>query len=57
MYDERRRNGELATAKRIGREEGVIEMLKKMFESGMGYNEISQISGLSESQVQAYLQK
>ncbi len=61
MYDERRRNGELATAKRIGieegREEGVIAMLKKMFESGMGYQEISQISGLSESQIQAYLQK
>lgn len=57
MYDERRRNGELATAKRIGREEGVIAMLKKMFESGMGYQEISQISGLPESQVQAYLQK
>jgi predicted transposase/invertase (TIGR01784 family) len=73
MYDERRRNGELATAKRIGREEGreegrkegreegreegMVAMLKKMLESGMGYNEISQISGLSESQVQAYLQK
>ena len=40
-----------------GREEGMIEMLKKMFESGMGYKEISQISGLSESQVQTYLQK
>ena len=40
-----------------GREEGMVEMLKKMFESGMGYKEISQISGLSESQVQTYLQK
>ena len=35
----------------------MVEMLKKMFESGMGYKEISQISGLSESQVQTYLQK
>ena len=55
MYDERRRNGELATAKRLGREEGreqgreeaKLEAAKKFKELGVDIETIVQATGLS----------
>ena len=55
MYDERRRNGELATAKRLGREEGLeqgreeakLEAAKKLKELGVDIETIVQATGLS----------
>ena len=51
MYDERRRNGELATAKRLGREEGreegKLETASKLKELGVDIETIVQATGLS----------
>lgn len=55
MYDERRRNGELATAKRLGREEGLeqgreeakLEAASKLKELGVDIETIVQATGLA----------
>ena len=47
MYDERRRNGELATAKRLGREEAKLEAAKKFKELGVDIETIVQATGLA----------
>ena len=52
MYDERKRNGELATAKRIGREEGreegVKAVAKEMKTLGIPFETIVKATGLAE---------
>ena len=50
MYDEKRRNGELAAAKEegveIGMSQGATLIAKNMLAAGMSYEQISQLTGL-----------
>ena len=46
MYDEKRRNGELAAAKEEGVAQGVAQVAKNMLEAGLPYEQISQLTGL-----------
>lgn len=50
MYDEKRRNGELAAAKEegvtLGVAQGVAQVAKNMLEAGLPYDQISQLTGL-----------
>ena len=46
MYDEKRRNGELAAAKEEGVTLGVAQVAKNMLEAGLPYEQISQLTGL-----------
>ena len=55
MYDEKRRNGELAAARNDGLEEGrakaVVEMAEKMLAAGLPVEQISQLTGLSAEEI------
>ena len=63
MIDERRREGELQAAKRIGWEEGReegreegsrqarMELAKKLLAKGMTFNEVSEVTSLSEEEL------
>ena len=59
MIDERRREGELQAAKRIGREEGReegsrqarMELAKKLLAKGMAFNDVSEVTSLSEEEL------
>ena len=57
MYDEKRRNGELAAARNDGLEEGrakaVVEMAEKMLAAGLPVEQISQLTGLSAEEIKA----
>ena len=59
MIDERKREGELQAAKRIGWEEGReegsrqarMELAKKLLAKGMTFNEVSEVTSLSEEEL------
>ena len=59
MYDEKRRNGELATAKRLGREEGREEgreqekaaIATRMLAAGLPVEQVMELTGLSAEEV------
>ena len=57
MYDEKRRNGELAAARNDGLEEGrakaFVEMAQKMLAAGLPVEQISQLTGLSAEEIKA----
>ena len=57
MYDEKRRNGELAAARNDGLEEGrakaFVEMAQKMLAAGLPVEQISQLTGLSAEELKA----
>ena len=53
MYDEWKRNGELATAKRIGREEEKVEVAKRLIDLGIDLDKISEATGLSVETLKA----
>ena len=56
MYDEKRRNGELAAAKEegvtLGVAQGVAQVAKNMLEAGLPYDQISQLTGLDIETIQ-----
>lgn len=55
MYDEKRRNGELATAKRLGMEEGREQekaaIATRMLAAGLPVEQIMELTGLSAEEV------
>ncbi|MBQ5708874.1 MAG: hypothetical protein IIV62_02810, partial [Anaerotignum sp.] len=55
MYDERRRNGELAAAieegMEKGREEGIAEAVRKMMAAGMSVEQVCGIMNLEKDEV------
>ena len=59
MYDERRRNGELAAAieegMEKGREEGIAEAVRKMMAAGMSVEQVCGIMGMTEEEVRKTL--
>ena len=71
MYDERRRNGELAAAieegmekgmeqgreegLKKGREEGIAEAVRKMMAAGMSVEQVCGIMGMTEEEVEKAL--
>ena len=52
MYDEKRRNGELAAARSDGRAEAEVEMAKKLKVLGIDFNTIVQATGLNREAVE-----
>lgn len=52
MYDEKRRNGELAAARSDGRAEAEVEMAKKLKVLGIDINTIVQATGLNREAVE-----
>lgn len=64
MYDERKRNSEIKTAKRIGFEEGeakgraegeyskALSVAKNLFNGGMSIDKISEMPGLSIEEIE-----
>ena len=63
MYDERRRNGELAAAieegmekgLEKGREEGIAEAVRKMMAAGMSVEQVCTIMGMTAEEVRKTL--
>ena len=59
MYDERRRNGELAAAieegMEKGREEGIAEAVRKMMAAGMSVEQVCDIMGMTAEEVEKAL--
>ena len=59
MYDERRRNGELAAAieegMEKGREEGIAEAVRKMMAAGMSVEQVCTIMGMTAEEVRKTL--
>jgi predicted transposase/invertase (TIGR01784 family) len=63
MYDERRRNGELAAAieegmekgLEKGREEGIAEAVRKMMAAGMSVEQVCGIMGMTAEEVEKAL--
>ena len=59
MYDERRRNGELAAAieegMEKGREEGIAEAVRKMMAAGMSVEQVCTIMGMTAEEVEKTL--
>ena len=63
MYDERRRNGELAAAieegmekgLERGREEGIAEAVRKMMAAGMSVEQVCTIMGMTAEEVRKTL--
>ena len=59
MYDERRRNGELAAAieegMEKGREEGIAEAVRKMMAAGMSLEQVCTIMGMTAEEVRKTL--
>ena len=63
MYDERRRNGELAAAieegmekgMEKGREEGIAEAVRKMMAAGMSVEQVCSIMGMTAEEVEKAL--
>ena len=59
MYDERRRNGELAAAieegMEKGREEGIAEAVRKMMAAGMSVEQVCGIMGMTAEEVEKAL--
>ena len=63
MYDERRRNGELAAAieegmekgLEKGREEGIAEAVRKMMAAGMSVEQVCTIMGMTAEEVEKTL--
>ena len=63
MYDERRRNGELAAAieegmekgLEKGREEGIAEAVRKMMTAGMSVEQVCGIMGMTAEEVRKTL--
>ena len=63
MYDERRRNGELAAAieegmekgLEQGREEGIAEAVRKMMAAGMSVEQVCTIMGMTAEEVEKTL--
>ena len=63
MYDERRRNGELAAAieegmekgLEKGREEGIAEAVRKMIAAGMSVEQVCGIMGMTAEEVEKAL--
>ena len=59
MYDERRRNGELAAAieegMEKGREEGIAEAGRKMMAAGMSVEQVCGIIGMTAEEVEKAL--
>ena len=51
MYDEKRRNGELAAARSDGRAEAEVEMVKKLKVLGIDFNTMVQATGLNREAV------
>ena len=67
MYDERRRNGELAAAieegmekglekgREEGREEGIAEAVRKMMAAGMSVEQVCTIMGMTAEEIEKTL--
>ena len=59
MYDERRRNGELAAAieegMEKGREEGIAEAVRKMMAAGMSVEQVCTIMGMTAEEIEKTL--
>ena len=55
MYDERKRNGELATAKRMGREEERAKVVVKMHSKGLDAKAISDMLEIDIAEVEKIL--
>ena len=59
MYDERRRNGELAAAieegMEKGREEGIAEAVRKMMAAGMSVEQVCTIMGMTAEEIKKTL--
>ena len=53
MYDERRRNGEIAAAQEEGMNKERIRIAEKMLEAGMPIDQIAQITDLTSEEIEA----
>ena len=53
MYDERRRNGEIAAAQEEGMNKERIRIAEKMLEAGMPIDQIAQITALTSEEIEA----
>ena len=53
MYDERRLNSELRSARNLGREEAKLEDARRLKELGVGVDIISQATGLSQETIES----
>ena len=51
MYDEKRRNGELATARRLGREQEKTDIANRMLAAGLPAEQVMELTGLSAEEV------
>ena len=55
MFDERRYNGEINAARKEGHAEGVAEVAKNMILNGIPIEQVSKITGLSQTEIEALL--
>ena len=53
MYDERRRNGEIAAAQEEGMNKERIRIAEKMLDAGMPIDQIAQITDLTSEEIEA----